>query len=260
MAKKLDTTAQDQIAKLRAQQKTEKESAKAAKKAAKQNKGPGRFKQMKQVYDMTREHDKRVPWFMLGIILLGGLVGVAIGLLLSNWITFLILGLVTGVFIALMFMSRRAEKAAFAQMAGRPGAAGAAMSVLRRGWILKEEPVTVSPRHQDLVFMGIGRAGVVLVTDGPSARVRPLAEGVRRDVQRAVKNVPVTILHAGQADDQVALEDVAGAMKKLPKAISRQEVQAVDQRLSTLRLGKPPIPAGLDPSRMRPNRKALRGR
>jgi hypothetical protein len=143
---------------------------------------------------MTRKAEPKVPWIMLAIFLGSGVVLGALGWLIGNWITFGIIGLVLGLLLAVIYMNRRAEKAAFAQIEGRPGASGAALSTMGRGWIVREEPVSVSPKHQDLVFMAIGRPGVVLVTEGPTARVRPLSDGVKRNVTRAVKNVPITVV------------------------------------------------------------------
>lgn len=260
MAKKLDSTAQEQIARLRAQQKAEKEAAKQAKKSGKKDKGQGRMSQIKQVFDMTRKAEPKVPWIMLALFLGLGIIGTAIGWFLGNPITFGILGLVIGLFLALLYMNRRAERAAFSQIAGRPGAAGAALSTMGRGWIVKDEPIAISPRTQDLVFLAIGRPGVVLVAEGPTTRVRPLVEGAKRDIQRAVKNVPVAVIHAGELEGQTPLHEVRKEAKALKKAISRQEITAVDQRLSTLRMSQPPIPKGIDPNRVRPNRKAMRGR
>jgi len=265
MAKKLDSTAQEQIAQLRAQQKAEKLAAKEAKKTRKKNgdRGEGRWAQIRQVFTMTREAEPSLPWIMLAIIAAGGVVGAGVGLLLAAglaWITWLVLGLIVGLFVAMLYMNRRAERVAFRRIEGRPGAVGAALSVLGRGWIVKDEPIAISPRHQDLVFMAIGRAGVVLVTEGPTTRVRQLSESARRDISRVVKNVPVSIINAGQAEDQVSLPDVKKKVKALPKAINKTEIAAVDKRLSTLRLNQPPIPKGIDPNRMRPNRKAMRGR
>ncbi|WP_291279519.1 DUF4191 domain-containing protein [Galactobacter sp.] len=261
MAKKLDNSAQEQIRQLRQAQKDEKQAAKDAKKAArKSGKGEGRWSQIKQVFKMTRKAEPKVPWIMLLIFLGSGVVLGALGWLIGNWITFGILGLVIGLLLAVIYMNRRAEKAAFAQIEGRPGSSGAALSTMGRGWIVREEPVSVSPKHQDLVFMAIGKPGVVLVTEGPTARVRPLADGVKRNVTRAVKNVPITVVNAGSQDGQIPLPKVRKELKALKKAISRQEIKAVDQRLSTLNMSKPPIPKGIDPNRVRPNRKALRGR
>lgn len=261
MAKKLDATAQEQIARLRAQQKEEKQAAKIAKKERKKNGGgDGRWAQIVQVFKMTREEEPALPWIMLAIFLGAGAVGAGLGLLLGGWVLWMILGLVVGFFLATLYMNRRAEGVAFARMAGRPGAAGAALSTLGRGWIVKDEPIAISPRTQDLVYMAIGRQGVVLVTEGPTTRVRSLVEGAKRDITRAVKNVPVTIINSGQHEDQVELAKVRKTAKGIKKSITRQEVAAVDKRLSTLRLNQPPIPKGIDPTRLRPNRKAMRGR
>ena len=261
MAKKLDATAQEQIRQLRAQQKQEKQAAKEAKKNRKKSGDPGegRWAQVRQVFTMTRKEEPALPWIMVAILVAGAVVGAGVGLLISRghgftWITWAVLGLIVGAFLAMIYMNRRAERVAFARIEGRPGAVGAALSVLGRGWIVKEEPVAVSPRTQDLVFMAIGRPGVVLVTEGPTSRVRPLVEGTRRDITRAIKNVPVHIINAGQAEDQVRLIGIKKSIKGLDKAITRSELSAVDQRLSTLRLNQPPIPKGIDPNRVRPGR------
>jgi len=229
-------------------------------KADKANKEPGRLKQLGQVFQMTRRNDPSVVWLMLLAFLGTVAVGLVVGLIIDNWITLLLVSIPLGLLAATFILSRRAEKAAFAQLEGRPGAAGAAMSVLRRGWILKDQPVAVSPRTQDLVFLAIGRPGVVLVTEGPSARVRPLADAERRRMGRVLPNVPIHVINAGSADGQTALGDVAKKMKKLPKSLNKQEVHAVDLRLTTLGSAKLPIPKGIDPMRARPDRRSMRGR
>lgn len=228
-------------------------------KAEKKNKEPGRLKQIGQVFQMTRRNDPMVVWWMALAALAVIAVCLVIGFLIKNWITMLIISIPLALLAAMFIMSRRAEKAAFSQLEGRPGAAGAAMSVLRRGWILKQEPVAYN-RHQDLVFLGIGRPGVVLVTEGPKARVRELANTERKRIARVLPNVPVHIINAGSEEGQTALAEVGKAMKKLPKSITKLEVSAIDKRLSTLASNRLPIPKGVDPNRVRPNRRATRGR
>lgn len=224
-------------------------------KAEKQNKEPGRLKQMGQVFQMTRRNDPMVVWWMLLAFLGVIAVGLIIGILIQNWITLLIIAIPLGLLAALFILSRRAEKAAFAQLIGRPGAAGAAMSVLRRGWILKDEPVAFN-RHQDLVFLAVGRPGVVLVTEGPTNRVRDLVTSERKRISRVLPNVPIHVINAGQSEDQTDLVDVSKKMKKLPKSITKLEISAVDKRLTTLTANRLPIPKGIDPNRARPNRRA----
>ena len=124
----------------------------------------GRVKQMVEIYKMTQRNDPNVTWLMLLVFL--GVIAVALGLsiwlLNGNWITGLILGIALGFLGALLVLSRRAERAAYSQIEGKPGAAGAALNSLRRGWIVEEQPVAVNPRTQDVVFRAIGRPGVVL--------------------------------------------------------------------------------------------------
>ena len=136
-------------------------------KAAKVKK-PSRLKQIGEVFQMTRQHDPMVPWLMLLAFLGVVAVSFVIGFLLDNWITGLIIGIPLGVLAATLILSRRAERAAFARIENQPGASGAALGTLKRGWIVEEQPVAVNPRTQDAVFRAIGRPGVVLVSEGPS--------------------------------------------------------------------------------------------
>lgn len=244
-------------AELRAERKAEKQAIKARKKA---NKKPGVFKQLGQVFTMTKAYDPSIVWWMLLGFLAPVVIGLVIGLLLNNWITWLILGIAIGLLVAVILLNRRGERAAFAQIEDRPGAAGAALGTLRRGWIVEEEPVAITPRSQDVVFRAIGRPGVVLVTEGPIGRVRKLVQKQRQFVNRVAPNVPVHVIHVGKGEGQTELHQVVKTMKGYDKALTKHEVQAVNQRLSSITGQGLPIPKGIDPYRMRPDRKALRGR
>lgn len=217
------------------------------------------MKQVVEVFKMTRRNDPSVVWFMVlafvGIIA----VGLLIGLLIDNVITLMIIAIPLAFLAAIFILSRRAERAAFSQIEGKPGAAGAALSVLRRGWILQEQPVAVNPRTQDAVFRVIGRPGVILVSEGPSTRVKQLVDGEKRKMARIIPNVPVHVIETGRGDRQVPLSKLPKVVQKLKKTLTKQEVHAVDKRLSALGT-KLPIPKGVDPFKARPDRKAMRGR
>ncbi len=228
-------------------------------KADKPPKKPGTMKRMAEVFSMTRRNDPNVVWIMVLTFLAVIAVGLLIGFLIRNVVTMIIIAVPLAFLAALFILSRRAERAAFAQIEGKPGAAGAAMSVLRRGWILKDEPVAVNPRTQDAVFRAIGRPGVVLVAEGPVNRVKQLVDAERRKMNRIVPGVPVHVVNAGRGEGQVPLQRVSKTMQKLKKNLTRQEVQAVDKRLSALGT-RMPIPKGVDPFKARPDRKAMRGR
>lgn len=228
-------------------------------KADKPPKKPGRLKQMRQVFTMTRKNDPNVVWLMLLAFLGIIAIGLLIGFLIKNIITLLIVAVPLGFLAAVFILSRRAERAAFSQIEGKPGAAGAALSVLRRGWILEEQPVAVNARTQDAVFRAIGRPGIVLVTEGPSHRVKQLIVAERRKMSRIVPNVPLHVMETGRGEGQVPLAQVARRAQKLKNQLQKQEVQAVDKRLRALG-NRLPIPKGVDPFKARPDRKAARGR
>ena len=228
-------------------------------KAEKKKKGPGRMKQIADVFKMTRRNDPNLVWVMLGAFLGIIAVGLIVGLLIDNWITMLIIAVPLGLLAAVFILSRRAERAAFSQIEGQPGASGAALSILRRGWILEEQPVAINPRSQEAVFRAIGRPGIVLVTEGTPGRAKALADGERRRMARIAPNVPVHIIQTGRGENLTPLSQVAKKAKKLPKALTKQEVQAVNKRLTALG-SRLPIPKGIDPYKARPDRKASRGR
>jgi hypothetical protein len=173
--------------------------------------------------------------------------------LLNNWITGLIIGIPLGFLAATFILSRRAEGAAFAQIENQPGASGAALSTLKRGWITEEQPVAVNPRTQDAVFRAVGRPGVVLVAEGPTHRVRPLIEGERKKLARILPNVTIHVIETGRGEGQVPISQVAKKMNKLGNELTKTEVSAVSKRISSLG-GRLPIPKGVDPYKARPQR------
>ncbi|WP_411376180.1 DUF4191 domain-containing protein [Arthrobacter sp. MPF02] len=216
-------------------------------------KKPSRLKQIGEVFTMTRRHDPMVPWLMLLVFL--GVVAVSflVGFWLDNWITGLIIGIPLGLLGATLILSRRAERAAFAQIENQPGASGAALGTLRRGWITEEQPVAVNPRTQDAVFRAIGRPGVVLVSEGPTHRVKPLLDAERKRLARILPNVTVHVIESGRGEGQVPLSQVAKKMGKLKKELTKLEVNAVSKRIAALG-NRLPIPKGIDPYKARPNR------
>jgi F0F1-type ATP synthase assembly protein I len=222
-------------------------------------KKPSRLKQIGEVFQMTRRHDPIVPWLMLLAFL--GVVAVSflVGFLLDNWITGLIIGIPLGLLAATLILSRRAERAAFAQIENQPGASGAALGTLKRGWITEDQPVAVNPRTQDAVFRAIGRPGVVLVSEGPSSRVKPLVDAERKRLARILPNVTIHVIESGRGEGQVPISQVAKTMNKLTNELTKTEVSAVSKRISSLG-SRLPIPKGIDPYKARPDRKAGRGR
>jgi Domain of unknown function (DUF4191) len=223
------------------------------------NKEPGRFKQLLTVYKMTIKADKTAIWWALLAVGIGAVVGVVLGATVGSataagfsvWITTTtLLGILSG----LIVLSRKAEKAAYAQIEGQAGAVSAVLrSALRRGWRGSEIPIAVN-RNQDAVYRAIGPAGVVLIGEGARSRVQPMLEDERRKVQRAVPGVEVKFIWVTGDAEATKLVKVPSALLKFKRVLNRNEVAVVDKRLSALSTSLP-IPKGIDPKRMRAQRR-----
>ncbi|MFN8078861.1 MAG: DUF4191 domain-containing protein [Kineosporiaceae bacterium] len=221
----------------------------------------GRISQLWAIFNMTRKADRAVIWWMLlafvGTIALGALLGLWIATPLYMGLLFTALGFM----LALIVMARRAERAAFTQIADQPGATAAALQNLRRGWSVEEKPVAVDPRTQDMVFRAVGRPGVVLVTEGPLPRVSKLSDQQTKHVKRVLgEGVPVIVVHAGDGEGQTPLIKISRVLTRKRPELTKTQVSEISKRLRALGGVKMPVPKGIDPTRMRPDRRAMRGR
>jgi len=244
-----------------------KESAQSS--APKKPKKPGRFAQIRQVFTAARAMDPMIGWWMALASLATLVVMVGIGVLVGHWRYFLVLGIPMATLAASVVLSIRAKRAAYKSIEGQPGAAGAALSSLRKGWFFEQQPIAAeAARAGDMsstamVFRATGRPGVVLVVEGPAARATKLAETERKKISRiAGPSVPVTVVRVGEGGgkDEVSVRKVASKIQRMKPVLTKEEVAAVNKRLKALGGLRPPLPAGVDPNRVRMDRKAMRGR
>jgi F0F1-type ATP synthase assembly protein I len=226
---------------------------------AKKNKEPGRIAQLLKIYKMTMSADKTAIWWALLALAIGALAGVVLGATLGSgsavgFIVWIVSGVLLGFLAGLLVMSRKAEAVAYGQIEGQPGAVSAIMrSALKRGWRGSEIPVAVNRNH-DAVYRAIGPSGVVLIGEGVRSRVKLMLEDERRKVQRAVPGVDVRFIWVTQDDEGTRLIKLAPTLFKLKRVLNRAEVSAIDKRLSAIATAIP-IPKGIDPKRMRPQRR-----
>lgn len=218
------------------------------------------YHQVWDAYKMTVAQDPAVRWWILATSL--GILAIAllVGVLLDQPVLWLILGLPTAVLGGMFVLARRAERAAYARIEGQPGATLAALGTIRRGWTFDQEPVHIDPKTQDAVFRGVGRPGVVLFTEAPASRATRIGEAERKRTARVLPNVPVTVIQVGRETGQVPLPQLVRAVTKLKPAINKHEISVVLKRLGALGAARLPIPKGVDPMRMRVDRKGMRGR
>lgn len=225
----------------------------------------GRLAQMRQAYRMTKKTDRFIGLLLLGIFVLTGAVVAAlcVWLLGSGWISIVLtvlLTLSTASLAALTVFGRRAEKSMYTQAEGQLGAAAGSLSMLRRGWEVKQ--AVAFTKQQDLVHRVVGRPGVILVGEGQPARVKSLLSSEVKKHRRIVGDgVPVTTIAVGRGEGEVPLPTLLKKVRKLPKAIKPAEQTDVLYKLKALDAMRPvaPMPRGPMPTNMKGSRKAMRG-
>ncbi len=229
-------------------------------------KKPGRLAQILDVYKASKKADPVIGWWMLLALLGTFALFLVIGVLIKQPWIFGFFGLLFGILAATITLSRRAERAAYSQIDGQAGAAGAALTSIRRGWFTEREPVAADvARPGDfasaaMVYRALGRPGVVLVGEGPPARVQKLLAAEKKRVERVAPGVPVTIMRVGKGEGEVPLPKLSSKVQKLKPKITKDEMSLVNKRLKSLGGLKAPLPPGVDPTRARMDRKSLRGR
>lgn len=223
-------------------------------------KEPGRLKQMWQVFQMTRRYDSKAVGYLSVGFGVPVLAGVVLSIVFSEGSVFtmvlwIVSGVMAGILAALIILGRRAEKAAYSQIEGQPGAVGAVLrSSLKRGWRGSEMPVSVNGKTQDAIYRAVGRGGVVLISEGPRSRTTKMVDEERRRVTKVLPNVPLTTLSVGPDPDSIALHTVSRRLSKIKPVLTKSEVIAVSNRLESLTGNQLPIPKGIDPRKVRAKR------
>lgn len=222
-------------------------------------KRPGFFSQIRTLYTFTQKEFRWLPLMLVGILLGGIALGVVLGLLIppgAIWSVILwsITGLMLGILLSLMSMTRLSTRAMYRRLDGMPGATGHVMSSsLGRRWQSSDMPVGVNPKTQEAVYRAIGRGGVVIVGEGARGRLTRLVNDERSKVQRVASGVPLTVLYVGHGEDEVPISKLASTIKALPKTIDRATMAAVIKRVDSVSqsLASLPIPKGIDPTKVR---------
>ena len=217
----------------------------------------GKLRQIRNAYTLTKRNDKRIGWVLLGTFLATWALMIAIGFLVdSPWIL-AFLGFMTAILVMTIVFGRRAERSAFAQIEGQVGAAASAMSTLKRNWIVT--PGVNANRDLAIIHRAVGRPGIVLVGEGPPARVAPLLAQEKKKYGRVVPEIPVYDVQAGSEEGQIPLRKLTRHLMKLPRNITPGQVSEVDKRLKAIGSLNLPIPKGPLPKGIKMPR-APRGR
>lgn len=226
-----------------------------------------RRQQLVQAYKMARKTDRTLGlWILAAFVVFAVLGFLAFSFIPGPKTLSLVLSiigaLIFGILGGLLVFGRRAQKAAFMQMEGQRGASVAALSMLRRGWKVNQQPVAFT-KQQDMVFRVVGPPGVVLVGEGQGARLRQLLVTEKRSTQRVLgESTPVREVILGDGEGEVPLPKLLKHVQKLGRDVKPAEMTDILNRLKALdaQRGMMPIPKGPMPTSMKGQRGNLKGR
>ncbi len=224
-----------------------------------------RLRQLAETYRMTKKSDPRIGLWLALAFLVVGAAGAAVFLVLPGkgwleWVMAVVGGLMFGLLAALILFGRRAQRAAYTQMEGQPGAAAAALRMLRRGW--KTDPMVAFNKQQDVVHRVVGPPGIVLIGEGNPNRLRQLILIERRKHERVAAETPIHEVIVGNDEGQVALPKLVRHVQKLGRAVKPAEMTDILNRLKALDAQRSavPLPKGPVPTSMKGMRGQMRGR
>jgi hypothetical protein len=204
--------------------------------------GGGKLAQLRLVYKITRQRDPRAVWFTL----LGAAGPLAVGVLLALLVgplwMWLPIGILLGLVVGLNVFSRRVQRAAYAEMEGRPGAAAGIVERMRGDWRLT--PAVGVNRHQDIVHRVVCKAGVVIIAEGRGRGPRELLAAEKRRVRKVVGDTPVHDIIVGTGEGEIPLPRLQATLMRLSRTLRRREVDALDRRLRAVTGPTLPIPKG----------------
>lgn len=201
-----------------------------------------RLRQLRDTYRMAKKSDPRIGLYSIGAGVVTVLAFVGIGFLILDPIITGFLGLATGLLVATFIFGRRAERAAYAQVEGQPGAAAAVLNSLRRGWVVT--PAIAVTRNQDVVHRAVGRCGIVLVGEGAPTRVAQLLASEKKRHHRVAPDAPLYDIIVGDAPGQIALRALNRHLIKLPRSLRPAEITDIMFRLKAMQTSPVPIPKG----------------
>jgi len=234
----------------------------AAKEAARAKRAESRARrsQIFEAFKMQRREDKALVPLMLAVLLGAAAVAFLIGLIWDMQWLFLGPGVVLGALGAVLLFGRRVSRSVYRKADGQPGAAGWALDNLRGNWRVTQ--AVAGTTQLDVVHRVLGLPGVVLVAEGAPHRVKSLLAQEKKRLARVVGSTPIYDIVIGNEEGEVPLRRLQQHMMKLPRNISKTEVDRLEKGMAALAsrgaaLPKGPLPPG---AKMRNVQRTLRRR
>lgn len=225
-----------------------------------------RRQQFVATYRMAKKTDPKLGLILAVAFLVGAAVGFGLFFYLmpGSGVFALVLGIIgafmLGMLALVIVFSRRAQKSAYSQMEGTPGAGARSLSMLRRGW--RTDQMVAFNKQQDMVHRVVGPPGLVLVGEGNPHRLRQLMTSEQRKLERVAPEIPVHQVIVGNDEGQVPLPKLVKHVTKLGKKVKPADLTDVMSRLKALDASRSniPLPKGPVPTSMKGMRGNLRGR
>lgn len=221
------------------------------------------FRNITEVFKLTRKNDPRLLPYLVGTALLTMVIVFVILTLIggSSYIPIPV-AVLAGLVAALFVFSRRAQRTMYTQAEGQPGAAGWMLQQQLKGdWRITQ--AVAGTTQLDAVHRLVGRPGVVLVGEGAPHRVHGLLAQEKRKAARITGDTPIYDIVVGTGDGEIRLGKLSRYLVKLPANLSKEQVNALDKRLAALGGGgRMPLPQGPMPqgAKMRNVQRTVRRR
>lgn len=253
---------------LAAKQKADRQAEKTRRRNSDDPRDWGWWRQITYAYKATAKIDKKLNLWMIGAFLVPTILAIIVAAFTArgafSWVLWIITGLMAGFALAVFILTNRMKRATLEQARGQLGSAAAALGMLNTK-VWTHDLAVAGTRQQDLVHRAIGPAGVVLIGEGEPGRLKQLLAAEERKHAQLVSDLTVWVVQMGSKEGQVALEDLAKYIRKLPKSLDKYQVTEVRSRVKALDAVRPrvPMPKGPMPTsarQARGSRRALRGR
>lgn len=178
---------------------------------------------------MASENDPKFRPIVLGATLFDFVLVLALGLLTGHPVFGSIMAVGTAILTFLFMFGSRAQKAAYAQIDGQPGAAAGVLNTLKKRWTVT--PAVAISKNQDVVHRVVGRPGIVLIAEGAPSRLGNLLAAERKRMARFVADAPVHEIIVGDGDGQVPLAKLTKHLQKMKAQVAPGEVTLINDRL-----------------------------
>ncbi|MDH2424597.1 DUF4191 domain-containing protein [Sphaerisporangium sp. TRM90804] len=207
---------------------------------------PGRIKQLRMIAQIIQKANPKGMPIVYASALATLALFVVLGLVTGFVWQLILLGVMFALTVGMVVFGQLAQRAQYSMLDGQPGAAAAILQGMRGNW--QVTPAVAVTRDQDVVHRLVGYPGIVLVSEGPGARVQRMLLSEKKRVQRVAADVPVYDVQCGDGDGQVPLKKLQRHLMKLPRNLKKPAVSEVNYRLralpQTVPMPKGPMPKG----------------